>query len=42
MEFCFLKGGNGMGLLEDDCDLIDVVVFVGFDLGDVLLVCNYN
>ena len=42
MELCLLKGGKGMGLLEDDCDLMDVAVSVGLDLGDVLLACNHN
>lgn len=37
MELCLLKGGKGMGLLEDDCDLTDVAVSVGLDLGDALL-----
>lgn len=29
-----------MGLLEDDCDLMDVADSVGLDLGDALLACN--
>lgn len=37
-----MKGGKGMGLLEDDCDLTDVVVSVGLDLGDALLACNQH
>ena len=41
MELCLLKGGKGMGLLEDDCDLMDVAVSVGLDLGDALLACNH-
>lgn len=42
MELCLLKGGKGMGLLEDDCDLMDVAVSVGLDLGDELLACNHH
>lgn len=36
-EPCLLKGGKGMGLLEDDCDLTDVADSVGLDLGDALV-----
>ena len=42
MELCLLKGGKGMGLLEDDCDLMDVAVSVGLDLGDALLACGHH
>ena len=42
MEPCLLKGGKGMGLLEADCDLMDVEVSVGLDLGDALLACNHH
>jgi len=37
MEPCLLKGGKGMGLLEDECDLTDVADSVDLDLGDALL-----
>lgn len=37
IELCLLKGASGMGLLEDGCDLLEVVDSVGRDLGDALL-----
>lgn len=40
MEPCLLKGGKGMGLLEDECDLTDVADSVDLDLGDALLACK--
>lgn len=42
MEPCLLKGGKGMGLLEDECDLTDVADSVDLDLGDALLACKWS
>lgn len=37
-----LKEAIGMGLLEDDCDLLEVADSVGRDLGDALLACRVH